>query len=56
MEAFRAEPEAWAYFQSRPPSYRQTSTWWVMSAKRPETRQRRLDRLIEISMGGQDLL
>jgi uncharacterized protein YdeI (YjbR/CyaY-like superfamily) len=57
MEAeFRAEPEAWAFFQSRPPSYRQTSTWWVMSAKRPETRQRRLDRLIEISRDGKDLV
>lgn len=37
---------AWAFFQTRPPWYRRTSARWVMSAKREETRQRRLAVLI----------
>ena len=46
---FRANKRAWDFFQSQPPSYRQTATWWVVSAKRDETRQRRLDTLIDDS-------
>lgn len=46
---FRANPKAWAYFQARPPSYRQAAIWWVVSAKREATRERRLDQLIEDS-------
>ena len=43
----RARPEAWAFFQAQPPGYRRVVTFWVMSAKKPETRTRRLTRLIE---------
>jgi uncharacterized protein YdeI (YjbR/CyaY-like superfamily) len=32
--------------------YRTTAVYWVMSAKRPETRERRLDALIEDSAKG----
>jgi uncharacterized protein YdeI (YjbR/CyaY-like superfamily) len=46
---FRANPKAWEYFQKRPPWYRRTATYWVISAKRPETRARRLKTLIEDS-------
>jgi uncharacterized protein YdeI (YjbR/CyaY-like superfamily) len=46
---FRADAQAWAWFQAQPPSYRRTATYWVVSAKKPETRQRRLERLIEDS-------
>jgi uncharacterized protein YdeI (YjbR/CyaY-like superfamily) len=49
---FRADEAAWRYFQSRPPSYRQTTVFWVMSAKQEATRERRLERLIEDSRGG----
>jgi uncharacterized protein YdeI (YjbR/CyaY-like superfamily) len=45
----RADPEAWAFFSAQPPWYRRTATHWVTSAKRPETRERRLQRLIEES-------
>jgi uncharacterized protein YdeI (YjbR/CyaY-like superfamily) len=51
-ERFRAHPEAWEYFQSQPPSYRQSAIWWVVSAKREETRTRRLAALIEDSANG----
>lgn len=43
---FKANKKAWEYFQSRPPSYRKTAIWWVVSAKREETRAQRLETLI----------
>jgi uncharacterized protein YdeI (YjbR/CyaY-like superfamily) len=48
----RAQPRAWEYFQSRPPWYRRLCAFWVMSAKKPETRARRLDQLIARSARG----
>jgi uncharacterized protein YdeI (YjbR/CyaY-like superfamily) len=48
----RAVPEAWAFWQSKPPGYRRTATWWVMSAKREETRRRRLATLIDDCANG----
>ena len=49
---FRSNEDAWAFFQSRPPSYRKAATHWVVSAKKEETRRRRLDTLIEYSAHG----
>jgi uncharacterized protein YdeI (YjbR/CyaY-like superfamily) len=46
-ERMQANPAAWAYWQARSPSYRRTATHWVVSAKRQETRDRRLATLIE---------
>jgi uncharacterized protein YdeI (YjbR/CyaY-like superfamily) len=43
---FRANAAAWAYWESRPPGYRRTATFWVMSAKQEVTRLRRLESLI----------
>jgi len=51
-DTFRDHPSAWSFFQAQPPGYRRTATWWVMSAKREETRRRRLDELIEVSADG----
>ena len=48
-KAFRADESAWAWFEQQPPSYRTMATFWVVSAKRPETRARRLASLIECS-------
>lgn len=48
-EQFRAHPAAWEYFQSQAPSFRQTAIWWVVSAKREETKAKRLATLIEDS-------
>ena len=42
----RRDPGAWAYWQSCTPSYRRTATHWVLSAKREETRARRLATLV----------
>lgn len=43
---FRASPDAWEFFQTQPPWYRKQAMWRVMSAKRPETREKRLGQLI----------
>jgi uncharacterized protein YdeI (YjbR/CyaY-like superfamily) len=52
---FRATPGAWEFFSSQPPSYRHTATWWVVSAKRAETRERRLATLVDDSAHGRRL-
>jgi uncharacterized protein YdeI (YjbR/CyaY-like superfamily) len=49
---FRANARAWAFFESRPPGYRHLSTWFVMSAKKEETRLKRLATLIELCAKG----
>lgn len=49
---FRAAKAAWKFFQSRPPGYRRTASFWVMNAKQEATRERRLDALIECSARG----
>jgi uncharacterized protein YdeI (YjbR/CyaY-like superfamily) len=46
---FRANKKAWAYFNEQPPSYRRVAIYWVLSAKREETRARRLATLIDDS-------
>ena len=51
----RENAAAWEYFQAQPPWYRRTATHWVMSAKRDETRDRRLARLIEDSAHGRPI-
>ena len=50
---FRSNPKAWAFFQSQPPSYRKTALHWVTSAKREETKLRRLTTLMTDSEKGQ---
>jgi uncharacterized protein YdeI (YjbR/CyaY-like superfamily) len=52
---FEAQPAAWAFFEQQPKGYRQTATHWVVSAKRPETRAKRLATLIEDSAAGRRL-
>jgi uncharacterized protein YdeI (YjbR/CyaY-like superfamily) len=54
-ERFRANAAAWEFFCGSPPSYRKMALWWVVSAKRPETRERRLATLIEDSAAGRRL-
>lgn len=46
---FRANKVAWKFFQAQAPWYRRTSSWWIISAKKEETRLRRLVLLIEHS-------
>ncbi|HET9495869.1 MAG TPA: YdeI/OmpD-associated family protein, partial [Chloroflexia bacterium] len=51
----RANEAAWNFFQAQPPWYRRTASRWVMSAKREETRRKRLAALIEDSAHGRTI-
>jgi uncharacterized protein YdeI (YjbR/CyaY-like superfamily) len=51
-QRLRANAAAWEWFQSRPPSWQRGAIYWVTSAKRPETRERRLAQLIEEAAAG----
>ena len=53
---FRAENAAWEFFREQAASYRQTAIWWIVSAKRPQTRQDRLRRLIAFSKADRRIL
>jgi uncharacterized protein YdeI (YjbR/CyaY-like superfamily) len=52
---FRAAPKAWEFFQAQAPWYRRTATWWVISAKREETRMKRLATLMKDCAQGRRL-
>ena len=52
---FQASRKAWEWFSSRPPGYRRTATHWVVSAKRDDTRRRRLETLIDCSAEGRKI-
>lgn len=51
----KANKKAWEFFQSLAPSYKKPTIWWVISAKKEETRLRRLDVLIKSSGAGQKI-
>jgi uncharacterized protein YdeI (YjbR/CyaY-like superfamily) len=48
-EQFRANKTAWEFFRSQAPWYQRVCTYWVISAKREETKLKRLSELIEHS-------
>lgn len=50
---FRKHGAAWRFFESQAPWYRRNAVYWVMSAKREETRRRRLATLIADSANGE---
>lgn len=50
--ALRANTAAWKWFSAQAPSYQRQATHWVMSAKRAETRDKRLATLIADSAAG----
>ena len=52
LAEFRRHATAWAFFERQAPSYRRRALWFVVSAKRAETRQRRLASLIAASAQG----
>jgi uncharacterized protein YdeI (YjbR/CyaY-like superfamily) len=52
---FRANKKAWEFFNAQPPGYRRQSIYWITSAKKDETRARRLATLIEDSANGRRL-
>ncbi len=46
---FKKNKPAWEFFQAQPASYRKMVGWWVVSAKKEETRLKRLAKLIKVS-------
>jgi uncharacterized protein YdeI (YjbR/CyaY-like superfamily) len=54
-DRLRANKEAWKFFQAQAPWYRRTTTYWVVSAKKEETRCRRLEVLISDSERGKTI-
>jgi len=51
----RADKGARRFFEAQPPWYRRNTQFWVMSAKREETRERRLAALIDACARGERL-
>ena len=46
---FRTNTVAWDFFRTQAPSYRKAAIWWVISAKKDETKRKRLAALIDDS-------
>ncbi len=55
IKLFTRNAAAWGYYGTVPPGYRQLVTFWVTSAKRPDTREKRLRRLIDACAKGRRL-
>jgi len=53
LAELKADPAAWKFWKSQPPGYRKQVTAWVVTAKREDTRTRRLATLIEDCANGQ---
>jgi uncharacterized protein YdeI (YjbR/CyaY-like superfamily) len=47
-----ADAEARRFWEAQPPGFRRQAADWVMSAKRPETRERRFTELLESASAG----
>jgi uncharacterized protein YdeI (YjbR/CyaY-like superfamily) len=54
-QALRANPSAWDFWQAQAPSYRRVVAHWVTSAKRVETREKRLAQLVADCAAGQKI-
>jgi uncharacterized protein YdeI (YjbR/CyaY-like superfamily) len=55
LSELESNKQAWTFFQAQSAWYQRTSSFWVMEAKREETRKRRLAELISRSAKGQPI-
>jgi uncharacterized protein YdeI (YjbR/CyaY-like superfamily) len=46
---FKTNKKAWEFFSTQPPGYQRVCTFWIMSAKQEETREKRLKLLMDYS-------
>jgi uncharacterized protein YdeI (YjbR/CyaY-like superfamily) len=53
--ALSEDPGARTFWEAQPPGYRRLATFWVSSAKRPETRAKRLAELVDACARGERL-
>ncbi len=51
----KEHPAAWSFFSAQTPSYRKAAGWWIVSARKEETRQKRLALLINDSAAGRHI-
>jgi uncharacterized protein YdeI (YjbR/CyaY-like superfamily) len=54
-EAFKTNRAAWRHFQALAPTYRRNFVVWIHTAKRPETREKRIRESIELLAAGKKL-
>ena len=54
-EKLRQNKGAWEFFEAQTASYRKAASWWVLSAKKEETRLKRFEKLIKDSAQGRTL-
>jgi uncharacterized protein YdeI (YjbR/CyaY-like superfamily) len=54
-KALKANPKAWSFFQGLAPTYRRDFVVWIHTAKRPETRDRRIRESIALLVAGKKL-
>ena len=52
QKLFKANRKAWEFFNAQPKYYAKVCKFWVMEAKKDETRMRRLNQLIDLSSQG----
>jgi uncharacterized protein YdeI (YjbR/CyaY-like superfamily) len=55
LTRFKANARAWKFFSGLAPSYRYVVFYWINSARKPETRNARLARLIAASAAAKKL-
>ena len=55
LALLQADGRAWAFFEAQPPGYQRNSRWWIMQAKRDETRLKRVEMLREAAAAGRRL-
>ena len=55
LRAFKANKPAWRWFEAAAPSYRKRMLFRVVKAKQPETRARRLAKLVDACAEGRKL-
>ena len=55
-KTFRANKTAWTFWEAQPPYYKRTLSFFVISAKREETRAKRLAQLIAACAEGKRLI
>src|ERR1041384_1546727 len=51
-KAFRKNKTAWSFFEKQPPGYKRVIVFWVMEAKKAETRVKRFKQLVDLCEQG----
>lgn len=55
IKAFKRNAAAWKYYGTVTPGYKRLVNWWITTAKKPETRARRLKTLMKACAEGRRL-